>query len=380
MAVFLFIFLLLLVGYAVLIEYYRKSWNSIPVFESTSFPGSFLSVIIPVRNEASNIAELLHSLSAQTFPVDSFEIIIVDDHSDDDTWTILQRLSVSFHNLRYIKSTNDASLPSSKKIAISSGIAIARGELIVTTDADCRFHPDWLATIESLYQQQRTAFIAAPVMIKPGKSFLSFFQALDFLTLQGITGASVYKRFHSMCNGANLAYAKSAFTEVNGFDGIDHIPSGDDMLLMHKIYLKHPDQVVYLKSKSAIVETVAAQSWKDFFQQRIRWASKSVHYDDKRIFWVLLLVYLMNLSFLVLAIASFFNGTYLFFFLILLLAKIIIEFPFVNSVALFFGQQQLMRYFPFFQPIHILYTIIAGWLGRFGSYEWKGRKIKPERS
>lgn len=179
-----------------------------------------------------------------------------------------------------------------------------------------------------------------------------------------------------MCNGANLAYERDAFFEVRGFEGIDTIPTGDDMLLMHKIYGQHPEKVFYLKSPAVIVETEPALSWPAFFHQRIRWASKADKYQDKRIIAVLTMVYALNLFFLVLAIASFWKNTWLFFFVILLLAKILIEFPFVQSVARFFGRQRLMWYFPFLQPIHILYTIIAGWLGRFGSYKWKGRRIE----
>lgn len=125
-----------------------------------------------------------------------------------------------------------------------------------------------------------------------------------------------------------------------------------------------------------MVTTAPATSWPAFFHQRIRWASKADRYQDKRIFRVLLLVYLMNACFLVLGIAAFWKSTWLFFLLLLLVAKTLIEFPFVHSAARFFGQQQLMWYFPLLQPLHILYTLIAGWLGKFGSYKWKGRTIK----
>jgi Glycosyl transferase family group 2 len=207
-------------------------------------------------------------------------------------------------------------------------------------------------------------------------SLLSIFQALDFITLQGITGAAVYKRFHSMCNGANLAYEKKTFYEVDGFKGIDSIPSGDDMLLMHKIYKKYPGRVFFLKDRRAIVSTLPETRWKGFINQRVRWASKADRYDDKRIFWVLLLVYLVNLLFLGLLVASFWNLWYLWLLLVLLVIKTAVEYPFVRSVAVFFRQQQLMIYFPFLQPLHILYTVVIGWLGKFGSYRWKDRKIK----
>ena len=178
-----------------------------------------------------------------------------------------------------------------------------------------------------------------------------------------------------MCNGANLGYEKQAFKEVGGFRGIDHIPSGDDMLLMFKIFKKYPDKVFFLKDQNAIVSTEPETSWKGFFNQRIRWASKADQYEDKRIFWVLLFVYLFNLLFLVSGLLGFVNTCFLELLCFLLVLKTVIEYPFVRSVARFFDQQSLMVYFPFFQPIHILYTIIIGWLGKFGTYQWKGSKI-----
>ena len=131
-----------------------------------------------------------------------------------------------------------------------------------------------------------------------------------------------------------------------------------------------------MKNSEAIVTTHPEPSWKKFIQQRIRWASKAVHYKDKRIIYVLALTYLLNVCYLVLAIAAILKIYWLSFLLLLLLAKVLIEFPFVNAAAIFFRQQKLMKYFPFLEPLHILYVIVSGWLGRFGSYEWKSRVIK----
>jgi cellulose synthase/poly-beta-1,6-N-acetylglucosamine synthase-like glycosyltransferase len=381
MPFFLFLFFLLMVTYGWLIAYYHNAWNRLPAFIAPAIqPSVFISVIIAARNEEKNVEGLLQSLHAQQYPKHLYEVIIIDDHSTDNTWQLLQQANYDRLQLKplqlqdHISSTG--AIGSYKKKSIETGIGKAAGTLIVTTDADCRFNPQWLQTIAAFYEANNAKFIAAPVTYTTNSTLLSVFQTLDFLTLQGITAASVYKRFHSMCNGANLAYERSAFYEVNGFDNIDNIASGDDMLLMHKIFQRYPQQVFYLKSPQAIVTTDPAESWKQFFHQRIRWASKADRYDDKRIFWVLLLVYFLNVFFLAGAVAGCWKNIWLFFTLLLLLAKILIEFPFVNSVAHFFGQQRLMKYFPFFQPLHIVYTIIAGWLGKFGKYEWKGRQIK----
>ena len=337
-------------------------------------------MLIPARNEEKNIAACLDSLSRQSYSKGLYEVIVIDDHSTDGTWDLLKNLyfpDMTTMNLQ-LADPAPGTIKAHKKFAIETGVGLATGELIVTTDADCEFHPDWLTTIATFYETTGAKFIAAPVRIggeTGSSSFLSIFQTLDFITLQGITGAAVYKKFHSMCNGANLAYQRTAFLEVDGFRDIDDIPSGDDMFLMHKIYKKYPGQVFFLKSRQAIVSTRPETNWKGFVHQRVRWASKADRYDDKRIFRVLLLVYGINLLFLILLAAAFRNSWYLWVLLALLVAKTLVEIPFVGSVSRFFGQQRLMVYFPLLQPFHIFYTIVIGWLGKFGSYQWKERKI-----
>ena len=257
----------------------------------------------------------------------------------------------------------------------------AQGELIMTTDADCLVPTKWLETVASFYQEKKAVFIASPVVFSTGKNnqagnqSLNIFQSLDFMTLQGITGASVSKQFHSMCNGANLAYTKKVFYEVNGFEGIDEIASGDDMLLMHKIHLQHPGKVWFLKSKDAIVETRPESTLAKFLQQRIRWASKADKYTDKKIIVVLLLVYLLNAWILILGISSFFVVKVFYLFVSSLILKTLVELFFLYPVAAFFKKKSLLWWFVPFEPFHILYTLIAGWLGKFGHYKWKGRRV-----
>jgi hypothetical protein len=148
------------------------------------------------------------------------------------------------------------------------------------------------------------------------------------------------------------------------------------MLLMHKIWKQYPERIIYLKSEKAIVSTEPMKTWKTFFNQRIRWASKANKYDDKRITVVLLLVYLFNLSFFALLIAGFFCYHDWLWLGVLWPAKTIVEWPLVYSAAVFFNKQNLLKYFFFLQPLHIFYTIVAGFLGLFGKYEWKERRVK----
>ncbi len=384
----LLIILLVIFGlYMLLILYYWKSWVSIPEFKIKSQKLKVkITVIIPARNEEESIAACLDSICNQYYPKELFEVLVVDDHSTDNTATIVNRYADKNVKLISLKDFVTAELNSYKKKAIEIAIAQSTSELIVCTDADCYATKNWLQTIASFYEQYDPAFIAAPVAIDCSNKFIEFFQGLDFMTLQGITGASVYKKIHSMCNGANLAYTKKAFEEVGGFAGIDNIASGDDMLLMHKIYKLYPDKVMFLKSKEAIVQTAPVISLKDFFNQRIRWASKADKYDDKRIFAVLLLVYVVNVFLLVLPVIVVFNNaqysmlniqcSLIGVWLLLLLLKTMVELFFLYPVAKFFDKQSMLWLFPLMQPFHILYTVIAGWLGKYGSYSWKERKVK----
>lgn len=372
-----FITSLLLLVYTALLFFYRNAWLQIPVFEKNETPSTFITVIIPARNEENNIGNCLRSIQQQSYPLHLFEVIVVDDLSEDDTASIVNSFpSANIRLLDMKEFIADNKINSYKKKGIASAISMARGELIVTTDADCTHPVKWLETMAACYQQQKAKFIAAPVCFREKNNFLNVFQSLDFMSLQGITGASVYKGVHSMCNGANLAYEKAAYMEVGGFKGIDDIASGDDMLLMHKIAERFPSAVSYLLSPDVIVETDTAASWKAFFQQRIRWASKAPYYKDKRIFSVLLMVFLLNLSLLLTGLLSIFYHQLFFYWLLLVACKTIAELFFLYPVSCFFRKERLLFWFPLAQLPHIFYTVVAAFFGQFGKYEWKGRMVK----
>ncbi len=377
MIISFYIAVFLLLAYGILFQFYSSWWKEVPGFSAGSFtPSIKISVIVPARNEEKNIAACLHSICKQNYPAHLYQVIVIDDNSIDNTFAIAN--SIAYEGIQIICTK----LPpldkntAPKKRAIEAGIEMASGTLIVTTDADCIAGPSWLLNIAAFHQQSNNVFIAAPVKIKDGSSVLSKFQALDFLTMQGITAGTVFKRFHNMCNGANLAYEKQVFHQVNGFTGIDNIASGDDMLLMNKISKQYPEQLGFIKSPEAIVTTLPAATWAAFFQQRIRWASKATHYNQKAIFFALLLVYLTNLFIFCFLLMGIFSKLALIFFALLWVAKFFMEVFFVKDVAAFFGQQSLVPWLFLLQPLHIFYIVVSGFLGQFKSYEWKGRKLK----
>jgi poly-beta-1,6-N-acetyl-D-glucosamine synthase len=369
--IFLGIILILFLLYASLVLWFWHLWRSLPEFKTALPEHLFISVIIPARNEEKNIGRLLDSLQIQQFPPGNIEVIVIDDHSTDDTAAIVKQYAA----VRLLQST-ETGINSFKKKAIESGIQKATHPWIVCTDADCTASPRWLNTLSSFTSQNGSVFLAAPVFMECNGSLLQRFQQMDFMMLQAITGAVVNKGMMPMSNGANIMYNKNIYSELKGFKDIDHIASGDDMLLMNKFLTAHPGKVHYVKSPDAIVNTLPMKSWKEFFNQRIRWASKARNYRDAGIFSVLLVVYLFNLSFLVLLAVSAYYPVYWKWLLALLLGKTIAELPLFLSAYHFFGRKGKALVFFLFQPIHILYTIFAGLLGQLGKYEWKGRKVR----
>lgn len=377
--ILLLITILLTGGYLVLIGYYRMLFTKLNAFKiNTAFPSTKFSIIIPARNEEDSIENCIASIYNQHYPAELFEVLVIDDHSTDATSAAVEELQKKYSTLKLIPLADEINgklLNAYKKKAIETAIPQTSGEWIITTDADCNVDKDWLRCYDSYIQQHQPVLVAGPVKYIDNGDFVSIFQCLDFLAMQGITAAAVSANQHSMCNGANLAYKKEAFFEVNGFKGIDNIASGDDMLLMHKIKTRFPGKLGYLFSPEGVVSTSPMPDWRSFFNQRIRWASKAEKYDDKSIIAVLFLVYFFNVLLVVLGIASFFNSYCLYLFLISFVAKTLVEISFMSAITKFYKEEKLLWWFPLMQPFHIVYVVIAGWLGKFGSYQWKGRKV-----
>jgi len=372
---------ILTIMYAIVLMAYRFWFGKMGAFQLNQIEqvrpeqsATQFTVIIPARNEAANIKACVDSILNQDYPAAAFEIIVIDDFSEDDTAFIVHALSQQYPQLRLLKLADhckDGDTLAYKKKAIEIAVAQAKGDWILTTDADCIVPPRWLLLYNAYIHQHQPCFVAAPVMFIKTAGILNQFQVLDFLALQGITAAAVGAGKHSMSNGANLGFEKAAFIAVGGYQGVDHIASGDDMFLMHKMKQTLHKPVGYLFHPDAIVLTAAMDTWKGFIMQRIRWASKARYYDDHSITMVLTLVYFFNLSFICLALMGSWSTL-----LIALAFKTFFELFFLDPVAKFFQLQPELKYFVFYQPIHIVYNIAAGLFGQLKTYSWKGRKVK----
>lgn len=361
--------------YAGLIIFLRKGWqNIVPFTLISSSPKTKVSIIIAARNEEDRIALTIKDVLTQNYPKELFELIIVDDHSTDTTAEIIQ--SFEDEGVKLIKLNESQALNSYKKKAIAEAINDADGELIITTDADCRMHRNWLSTIINYYELNNYKLISSPVVYFEEKNSFEKLQTLEFLFLIGLGAAGIGNKIPSTCNGANLCYRKDVFLELGGFKGIDDLASGDDELLLHKIAHAYPGSIGFCKSYDALVYTHAKENLKEFIQQRKRWASKSVKYKDKRIVVLAVSIWFFNLSFIINLIGGLFLPGLLSVFSFQFFLKFFVELLFLWRVTKFANRKNLLIFLPILTLIHVVYFIYIGIAGNSGKYNWKGRMVR----
>lgn len=343
-------------------------FNRMKRFSKKEFtPKTSFTIVVPFRNEKENLPNLLHSISLLNYPKELVEIILVDDDSEEVF--SFQDLVFSLKVIKNIRKSN-----SPKKDAIETAIQIAKNDWIITTDADCLVQKNWLTTFNQYIQENEVEMVASGVCYVPKNGLLSAFQNLDFLSLQGATIGSFGIEKPFMCNGANFAYSKHFFKELNGFQGNETIASGDDVFLLQKAVSVAPKKVGFLLAKESIVATKPVKTWNELFQQRVRWASKSTGYSSDYGKLIALVVFVGNLvwilSFLLWLVGLLDQNIFMLFVSL----KFLIDFILIYKTANFFESK--LQYvlassllYPFFSVSVAVYSL-------FGNYSWKGRNFR----
>ncbi len=367
--------------YVALLAWLYAHWRKIPQFNPSASEPSVLpslSVVIPVRNEAANIEHLLRDLSQQITQKGqpfSFEVIVVDDDSDDDT---VQRVT-SFPHQRLISlrletlRLPDNFVGSHKKMALRQAIEQAAGDVIVTTDGDCRVHPHWLHTIRCYFAHYQPVLLSGPVTFVQERNLFEALQTVEFASLIGTGAACLHAGYPNMANGANLAFTRRAFYAVDGYAGTLHVPSGDDEFLLHKMARHYPGRLAFVRHSAAVVHTTPPPTLRAFDQQRKRWAGKWKLHRDYRVAILALFIFSYHLCWMV-TFAAVCLGFYPWMVWVAqVLPKSILEYLLLRSVLTALQKPLPPVLFALWQLIYAPYAVFFGMRANFGRYTWKNR-------
>lgn len=371
---------ILAVFYIVLIHFYTKGWLKTPHQNvKEQFPPSKgLTVIVVIRNEEDHIQDCIESMLSQNYPENLYELIVVDDFSTDASASIVQAFGdkVQFIRLAEILGPEYAKL-ANKKRGITAAVNRAKYDLVLCGDGDCVYGPQWIASMIQYYEKYHKAFFTAPVEYQPGNSIWRKFLSMDQISLMGVTAGSIGQKKPVMANGANMFFEKDVFFEVGGYANNEDIASGDDIFLMQKIFLRDPKAIGFVKNKQAIARTAPPETLREFVHQRIRWTSKSAQMIDPKVKLVLIFNYLFYLSaFINLFVLPWISGIFFFLGVLMLVLKLFIDTFFFGNMLAFFGRKDLMRWLLPIEIIHLSYVSLLGVLAIFGTYTWKGRRVK----
>lgn len=368
----------LALAYAAALAILWLAWRSLPPAPALPPPTAapLISILVPARNEAQAIAACLRALLSQHYPPHRMEVLVIDDHSTDGTAAVALALAdprIRVLSLaRHLAQTPAAGpLRAFKKAALNLGIAEARGELIVTTDADCIAPPQWLVSLAGAYARG-AEFICAPVRIHGPNRFLTAFQALDVAGVMVLTGGAVALGRPLLANGANLAFTPALFRRVDGYAGHEHEPSGDDVLLLQKVTAARAGRVVFLPQVTAAVATAPAPGWPQFWRQRLRWAGKTSAYSNWRLTVFQGGAYLLSLALL---LGWFFApGATAFAWAV----KLSADGLYLRAAARALGSAPYLRWYPLAGPLHVVYLAAIGSAALLGfKASWKGRTAAP---
>jgi poly-beta-1,6-N-acetyl-D-glucosamine synthase len=324
-----------------------------------------LSVIIPVRNEELNIKRLVNEFQRQTFK--EFEVILVNDHSTDQSSALIEQLTRDLPQFRILDNPGEG-----KKAALTEGIHFAKGEIIVTTDADCFFPLSWLEVIHEYFRNPTVKLAFGAVKINSTPSYFAQLQSMEFASVIGTGIAGHALGFPLYCNGANLAFRKSTFGEVKGYDGNMDIPSGDDEFLFKKVAALYPLGTKFMNRSEAIVSTTPQPTLKEFVNQRLRWAGKW-KYSQTATSKLLALSFAVAQILVLLVISMILFTPYPTAFLFAFFGKVFLEFLFVFLIQHFCEEKTKLLPFLILQLVYPFYFLGVGILSNFTAYNWKGR-------
>jgi poly-beta-1,6-N-acetyl-D-glucosamine synthase len=339
-----------------------------------------VSVVVAARNEADNVDACLSSLLAQNYPSDKYEVIFVDDHSEDDTRALAEAYTDRAPNL-CVLSLGDLGddAVTGKQHALDHGIRSSRGDIIASTDADCAPPASWLRAMTSRFGENTGVVVGFSVLDAPrdrGGLFVKL-QSLELLGIFAAFAGGLAWRLAMGCTGNNLAYRRAAYEELGGFMKMGFTVAEDNMFVQW--IDRHTQwQIEVAHSAESLVWTRPMPTYGAFLEQRLRWSSNSLE-NRFAVVWFSVVTYGVNLLLpvtVLLALAGFGSLPWA---AGLVALKVLPEWILMARGLSLFGRLDLLLYLPFLPAFHTSYVLLVGLAGLTGKSAWKGRSHQMQR-
>lgn len=367
------IYLLLSLLYTGLIWLIYRGWlctpEALPSGEVTRIK---FSIIIPARNESAHILACIQAIQSCEYPKENYEIILIDDHSTDDTAIKVRNIADSGIRVYTLPEGKTG-----KKEGISYGVSMARHDHILCTDADCIPGKGWISSHAAAFSKREVLFTTGIVMPLRGSSVLDHFQWMDFAATMVLTAAGIKHKLWFLANGANFGFSRDFFYQAGGYSGNTHIASGDDIFMIQKAVAMDSNKIVFVKSQSGFVLTHPVSSWAALLEQRKRWATKALKTKGQGVMLVQAFVFMLSLCIVsgILFGYVLYEGIFLWAGIAMGL-KLIVDYVFLSQLAQFYVQKVGWRYFLPSFLVYLFHILYSGYQAMFpGSYTWKSRKL-----
>ena len=346
--------------------------------ESSNLP--MVSVVMAARNEETVIDKLMENLQVQEYSREKLEYIIVDDHSNDSTATVVRDFAAKDERFRLVTAVEVPSGVAPKKWALHLGVKEAKGEILLMTDADCTVGSNWVQKMTAPFSRESVGMVLGSSPLGRENSLWERIIRVDSVGLDALMAAGACRNFPLTASGRNLAIRRQTFDEASGYEKFRAFISGDDDLMMHLI-AKNGWTVFPCLSTGSEVESPSPEGFRAFIQQRLRFASKGKAYYgldfvDRRFRSVLALIYIANVSVMMGQIIFLmkFSSYWLLPWFIKMIADGLLITGYLSKMERSFD----VPVFLFNEVWHGLYVAVVGTLGSFVKIHWKGRQSQSQ--
>ena len=273
--ILIILIILFIVSYSsILVNLHPSSSKALPNNDTNSKVYLNISIVVAAKNEASNLRSLISSLKSLHYPEDKFEIIIVDDESEDETFSLAKKLCADLRNCSIVKATDKKF--ESKRGALDIGIQNSNNPFILITDADCSPEKDWLRIYSEKFSEGYDLIIGIAPFYQTG-NLVNKISCYENFRNSILAFAAVNLGVAYTASARNFGFKKEAFLKIGGYKNTTGTISGDDDLLLREV-VKGKLRIGIISSPGSFVYSESKTTFKDYFSQRARHTQTSPHY------------------------------------------------------------------------------------------------------